>query len=167
VQRQRPVTSACVFSIRECEACVNVNLTLLARERCLSAENTRNAVLARQTQEKERIPRDKRSFHGRHYREPQLALQCLKASCKEEQVGVTRAARRHRDALLYAGVAESCCVLGPSPAPHAWVVTPARTQGGRVGGVLISILSGVSAPRIWGRYWNRGVCNCAMCVDKW
>ena len=46
-----------------------------------------------------------------------------------------RAARRHRDAPLYARVAESCCVLDPSPAPHAWVVAPARTQGGRVGGL--------------------------------
>ena len=67
------------------------------------------------------------------------------------------AARRHRDAPLYARVAESCCVLDPSPAPHAWVVAPARTQGGRVGGVPgVSVLSGVSAPRMWGRYWDRG-----------
>jgi hypothetical protein len=35
---------------------------VLAREMCLSAENTRNAVLARQTQEKERIPRNKALF---------------------------------------------------------------------------------------------------------
>ena len=28
MQRRRPFTSVCVFSIRECEACVNVNLTL-------------------------------------------------------------------------------------------------------------------------------------------
>jgi hypothetical protein len=55
-------------------------------EMCLYTENIRNALLTRQTQEKEGIPRDKRSFHGRHYREPQLALQCLKASCKEEQI---------------------------------------------------------------------------------
>jgi len=41
---------------------------------CLSAEDIRNALLARQTEEKERIPRDKHSFHGRDYREPQHAL---------------------------------------------------------------------------------------------
>jgi hypothetical protein len=68
---------------------------VLTREMCLSTENIRNALLARQTQEKERIPRDKRSLHGRHYREPQHALQCLKASSKEEQVGVTQCAREN------------------------------------------------------------------------
>jgi hypothetical protein len=56
-----------------------------------------------------------------------------------------RAARRHSDAPLCARVAESCCVLDPSPAPHAWVVAPARTQGGRVGGVPgVSVMSVVS-----------------------
>jgi hypothetical protein len=78
-----------------------------------------------------------------------------------------RAARRHRDAPLYARVAESCCVLNPSPEPHAWVVAPARTQGGRVGGVPgVSVMYGVSAPIMCGRYWDRGICNCAMCVEK-
>ena len=47
---------------------------VLTGEMCLSTENIRNALLARQTQEQERIPRDKHSFHGRDYREPQHAL---------------------------------------------------------------------------------------------
>ena len=47
---------------------------VLTGEMCLSTENIRKALLARQTQEKERIPRDKHSFHGRDYREPQHAL---------------------------------------------------------------------------------------------
>ena len=62
------------LSLRLTEVVACVRAQRLTGEMCLSTENIRNALLARQTQEKERIPRDKRSFHGRDYREPQHAL---------------------------------------------------------------------------------------------
>ncbi len=75
---------------------MNVNLTLPVLPSTEIDKHNMNALLARQTQDKERIPRDKRSLHERDYREPQHALQCLKVSSKEDQVGVTRCARRMR-----------------------------------------------------------------------
>jgi hypothetical protein len=60
-------------------------------------------------------------------------------------------------------------VLDPSREPHADVVASACDQGGEYVGVPgVSVMSGVSTPRMWGRYWDLvqdcGVCDCVMCV---